>query len=230
MQAGRTSAQAAETASLLESFGIELSAGGLVVMTDFDKAASAYVHHSRVPVAVVAMALASPTFARGRFPKLRLVDVVAKAPSMDGREQRALATLCGASIDGLPEGSGRAPAFAAHLVDVIARHQLEAFFMRDARLSINGIDVRPRGVDHFNYRTDQRDDAAMADWRRAYKVLPPMRQMMVATIITLYRGAPDKTWLARLPSAWHVADAVATLKEGGVLRDWGRLVAQYPGR
>jgi hypothetical protein len=83
MQA-KTGARAAETTSLLESFGIELSAGGLVVMTDFAKAESAYVHHSRVPVAVVAMALASSTFARGRFPKLRLVDVVAKAPVMDG--------------------------------------------------------------------------------------------------------------------------------------------------
>ena len=40
MQA-KTDARAAETASLLESFGIELSAGGLVVMTDFAKAESA---------------------------------------------------------------------------------------------------------------------------------------------------------------------------------------------
>src|SRR6516165_12401450 len=123
MQA-KTDAAAAETASLLNSFGMELGAGGLVVMTDFAKAESAYIHHSTVPVAVVAMALASPTFARGRFPKLRLVDVVAKAPSMDGREQRALAAVCGTNIEGLPEGSGRAPAFAAHLIGVITRLSL----------------------------------------------------------------------------------------------------------
>jgi hypothetical protein len=79
-------------------------------------AAIAYIHHSSVPVAVVAMAVASPVFARGRFPKLRMVDVVAKAPAMDGREQRALATVCGASIESLPEGSGGAPMFAAHLL------------------------------------------------------------------------------------------------------------------
>ena len=48
MQA-KTDAQAAETASLLEIFGMELSAGGLLVMTDFAKAESAYIHHSRVP-------------------------------------------------------------------------------------------------------------------------------------------------------------------------------------
>ena len=55
MQA-KTDAQAAETTSLLESFSMELSAGGLLVMTDFAKAESAYIHHSRVPVAVVARA------------------------------------------------------------------------------------------------------------------------------------------------------------------------------
>src|SRR5215471_6354897 len=102
MQAANTGARAAYTASLLESFGIELSAGGLVVMTDFAKAERAYIHHSSVPVAVVAMAVASPVFARGRFPKLRLVELVAKVPAMDGRQMRALATVCGASVDGLP--------------------------------------------------------------------------------------------------------------------------------
>jgi hypothetical protein len=56
MQA-RTGVRTAETASLLESFGMELSADGLVVMTNFAKAENPYIHHSRVPVAVVAMAL-----------------------------------------------------------------------------------------------------------------------------------------------------------------------------
>jgi len=69
----------------------------------------------------------------------------------------------------------------------------------------------------------------MAEWRRAYKALPPVRQMMVATIIWLYRSEPDKTWLGRLPSTWHAADAIAALQEDGALRDWGRLVALYPG-
>ena len=116
MQA-KTDAKAAETASLLESFGIELSAGGLVVMTDFAKAERAYIHHTSGPVAVVAMAVASPTFARGRFPTLRLVNVVTKVPAMDRREMRALAMVCGANVD----SSSRASAFAAHLLDVIAR-------------------------------------------------------------------------------------------------------------
>src|SRR5262249_57109774 len=94
------------------------------------------------------------------------------------------------------------PAFAAHLLDVISRYQLDAFCLRDPSQSINGIDVRPRG---FDYRTSQVDAPAMAEWRRAYKALPLSRQMMVATIIWLYRGEQDKTWLVRLPSTWHPA-------------------------
>jgi hypothetical protein len=225
MQA-KTGARPAETALLLGSFGMELSAGGLVVMTDFVKAENAYIHHSTVPVAVVAMAIASPVFARGRFPKLRLVNVVAKAPAMDGREMRALAAVCGASLEGLPDGSGRSPTFAAHLLDVIARYELDALFTREPDRAINGIDVRPRGI---NWRTEQVDTVAMAEWRRAYKALPAARQMLVATIITLYSSEPDKTWLARLPSTWHAADAVAALLAAGALRDWVRLVALYPG-
>jgi hypothetical protein len=227
MQA-KTTAHAAETAAMLAEFGIELSARGLVV-TDFAKAAeSAYIHHSRVPVAVVAMALASPTFARGWFPKLRLVDVVARAPSMDGAEKRELAAVCGASVEDLPEGSARAPAFAAHLLDVITRYELDAFFTREPDRAVNGIDVRPRGIDR---RTDADavDPKAMTEWRRAFKAAPAVRQIMVATIICLYRGEADKLWLARTPSTWHAADAVATLVDAGALRDWGRLVALYPG-
>jgi hypothetical protein len=52
---------------------------------------------------------------------------------------------------------------------------------------------------------------------------------MVATILCLYRGEADKLWLARLPSNWHAADAVVALNDAGALRDWGRLIALYPG-
>jgi hypothetical protein len=227
MHAGKAGERAEEAASLLESFGIELSADGLMVMTDFSKAESAYIHHSTVPVAAVAMALASPTFARGRFPKLRLVDVVAKAPFIDGREKRALASVCGENINSeLLDGLGRAPAFAAHMLDVLDRFELGPFFTRVPDRAINGIDICPRGID---WRTEQVDADEMREWRRRYKALTAARQMLVATIITLYRGEPDKTWLARLPSTWHAADGVAALQEGGALRDWGRLVALYPG-
>jgi hypothetical protein len=69
----------------------------------------------------------------------------------------------------------------------------------------------------------------MTEWRRAFKAESTVRQIMVATIICLYRGDADKLWLSRTPSIWHAADAVATLVDAGALRDWGRLVALYPG-
>jgi hypothetical protein len=225
MQA-KTTAHAAETAALLAEFGIKLSAGGVVVMSDFAKAKNPYIHHSRVPVAVVAIALASPTFARGRFPKLRLIDVVMRAPAMDDAEKHALAAVSGVSIADVPRGASRAPAFAAHLVDVITRYELDAFFTRDPARSINGIDVRPRGLDP---RSEAVDAAAMTDWRRAYKAATTIRRIMVANIIVLYRGEADRTWLVRMSKSWHAADAIAALQQAGALRDWGRLVALYPG-
>jgi hypothetical protein len=39
---------------------------------------------------------------------------------MGGIEQRALAAVCGANVAGLPEGSGRAPAFVAALQEARA--------------------------------------------------------------------------------------------------------------
>jgi hypothetical protein len=54
MQA-KIDAPAAETASLLESFGMELSVGGLLVMTDFAKAESAYIHHRPSRVSCTAL-------------------------------------------------------------------------------------------------------------------------------------------------------------------------------
>ena len=75
-----------------------------------------------------------------------------------------------------------------------------------ARLSINSIDISPRG---FDYGTSEVDKEIMTEWRRRYKALPPARQMMVATTVTLYRREPDKTCLSRMPDTWHAADAVA---------------------
>ena len=49
---------------------------------------------------------------------------------MDGIEQRALAAVCGTSLEGLPEGSGRAPAFAAHLLYLIRRYELDSTLQR----------------------------------------------------------------------------------------------------
>jgi hypothetical protein len=196
------------------------------VTVDFDRAPGAPVHHSQVPVALVAWARASPVFARGLLPGTNLVDVVTKAPSMDGVEKAALAAVCGVKLDRLLVGSAAAPLFQAQLVRIIEGYSLEAFYFRDPRNAINGIDVRPRGV---NYHGNTIDQGAISTWRVAYRRLPPARKMLVATILWLYRGNVDKTWLKGQSCKWHAADAVEELAAVGALQDWGKLVALYPG-
>jgi hypothetical protein len=227
------------TMTLLRSLGVEFTPSSDVTI-DFTKAESAYIHHSSVPVAVTAFALVSPAFARGRFPKTRLVDLVAKRPVMDGRELTALARICGIDdidVDNMAMAGTLVHAFTDHLHAVIYRRGLDHLFGRDPkRPACNNIDVRPRGL---IWGTDKIDPPAMAAWRRAYKALATKdtsvvpagdaRQMMAATVMWLYRGGPDKTWLHRVTCGWHAADAITTLKKAGMLRDWAKLVALYPG-
>lgn len=210
---------------IVGAFGVAFGPSGWPIITDLAKAENAYVHHSCAPVALIAFALSSPAFARGRFPKMRLVDLIAKRPSMDGNEAIALGKLCRADVAKTMWPVSPALAFRLQLHHVIEEYNLEAFF-GTGHPAMNSIDVRPRGID---WRTDQVVDAEMKAWRQSYKALRPEIQMMVATILWLYRGGPDDLWMKRLPCAWHAADAVALLRDKDMLSDWGRLVALYPG-
>ena len=93
---------------------------------------------------------------------------------MDGGEVVALAALVGVEI--LPYRDPHL--FNEHLHDLIKRYQLSEFFVTGQK-SVQGIDVRPRGINWSNWKTDA---AEMAAWRRAYKDLPPSQQMLVATV------------------------------------------------
>lgn len=201
-------------------------AGQRLVIADLERAQTAYVHHSTLPAAMVAFAVASPTFARGRFPKMRLLDLVAARSKMDIAEIQALADAGGAEMDVPYDLRDAASAFQGQLIVVIEKYGLGALYDRYPEHRIGVIDVKPRGVNYSNYATIP---AEMAAWRAAYKQLPPVRQIMAATIMWLYRGGADKTWMERLPRAWHAADAIDILKLGDALRDWARLVALYPG-
>lgn len=209
-----------QTPELLQGLGVELTPAGSVVMSDLTRAENCYIHHSTEPVAAVAFALVSPAFSRGRFPKMKLVDLVTKVPCFDGSEAVALAALVGVEIPPYRD----AHSFNEHLHDLIKRYELGEFFITGQK-PVQGIDVRPRGVNWTNWKTDA---AAMAEWRRAYKNLPPSRQMLVATVMWMYRGR-DKMWMQRLPCSWHAADSIAVLKDAGSLRDWCKLAALYPG-
>lgn len=216
-----------DTQRLLGEFGVDLGPVGMVVLSDMPKAETCYIHHSRMPVALVAFALASPTFARGRFVKTRLVDLITKRPSMDGPEAIALGAVCGVDVSADMWPRSPAPAFREQLQRVIYRHGLDALFSRNPRRpACNEIDWRPRGID---LQTDEIIATEMQAWRRNFRALPRDRQMMAATVLWLYCGGePAKVWMRGLPS-WHAADAVDTLRAAGRLRDWGKLVALYPG-
>jgi hypothetical protein len=106
---------------------------------------------------------------------------------------------------------------------------LTRFFQRDQRPGRDSGHraIRPAAVDLVR---DEFIDAELKAWRRDYRALPAHQQMLLATIICLYRGEDDdNAWLKGLPKRWHIADAVSTLRSADALADWGRLIALYPG-
>lgn len=224
---GALARTANSTPRLLAEFGVEIGPGGIVVLSDMPKAETCHIHHSRMPVALVAFAQVSEVFALGRFPKTRLVDLVSKRPSMDGREAIALGAVCGVDVSAVMWPRSPAPAFCAQLQRVIYRYGIEDLFVRNPSRAINGIEWRPRGI---GPRTDAVIATEMQAWRRAFRAKPAHRQMMAATILWLYRGGPDKIWMKGMSAnTWSAANAIGTLRANGLLSDWGKLVALYPG-
>jgi hypothetical protein len=208
----------------LESFGAHIAAGDdRASFQDFEKAELAYVKHSAVPSGAVAFATISPAFARGRFPELTLEALVLKRPHMDHREAAALAAVCGEPLPDAPAPSG----FVDHLLDVIDRRALGAFYARyPERPASHSIDIRPRGIDRKSYDID---DAGLRDWHRTYGKLRTADPMMVATVMWLYCGSRNCPWLRRLLHGGHAAEAVRRRDPAGMLGDWAELGALYPG-
>jgi hypothetical protein len=66
-----------EVGRLLDEIGLAIGASQ-VELIDFQLASSCYIHHTRVPVALIGYALVSPEFARGRFPKFSFLDLIKK--------------------------------------------------------------------------------------------------------------------------------------------------------
>lgn len=212
-----------EVAELLDELGLAIGVYQVEII-DFKQAETCYIHHSRVPVAVTGYALVSPAFARGRFPKALFLGLVAKRPSMDETEAQALAAICGA--EATPPFWSNRPPFRAHLLDVIARYDLGAFFVPDEEKGDRQL-VRPAG---FNYGGDwDANPADLAKWRADYRKLPPERQLMVATIVRLYNSNETHWVVGRVPKNWHAAEGISILHGAGALADWARLVALYPG-
>ena len=213
----------------LASLGVEIDARGVVLFRDLGQAANCYIHHSSQPVAAAAYAMVSPIFAKGRFPNYTLINFLRKRPAMDGVEILAFEAVCGAPLE-LPEALGGVKFFNQILM-VLEKYSLSDFFVRTplGRRTVEDHHcVRPTGFD-FTLPNQPEIPGALKAWRTRYRLLSPVRQMMVATILTLYLTREDEFWMIRVPKDWHVADAIDLMRNEGVLEDWARVVGLYPG-
>ncbi|NHQ86845.1 hypothetical protein HA050_12020 [Iodobacter sp. HSC-16F04] len=216
------------TQKILDQFGLVIGLGGQTEIVDFYLAGECYVHHSSMPTALAGFTMVSPEFALGRFPKVSFIDFIQKRPAMDEREILAFAAVCG--IDVSPPFWSNPEPFAKHLWDVIARHQLDVFFERvegDSRLGDHYC-MRPRGGNWTD--PDQPElPNVLSQWRAEFRLLSLTKQLMVATILQLYRQGPDHYWMVRVPKKWHACEGINELKKSDALGDWARLYALYPG-
>jgi hypothetical protein len=81
----------------------------------------------------------------------------------------------------------------------------------------------------YNERTGEHYPDEMARWRADYRAMTPEQQMMVSTIVWLYRDGPDSIWLRRVPCTWRASEALHYMHDAGCLSLWLKLIARYPG-
>jgi len=212
-----------KVAKLLDELGLSLPILGRPEIIDFTQAETCYIHHTRVPTATVGYALVSPTFARGRFPKLLFVSMMDKRSAMDEFEVCAIADMCGADVT--PPFWGNPGPFTDQLHFIIDKYDLWGFFRRDE----NGQAGTPFSICPIGSGEEANSDV-LKKWRVDFKKLPDVRKMMVVAILGLYNArACNEHWLLRVPKSWHAVDGIQILRDNNALADWGKLFATYPG-
>lgn len=175
------------------------------------------------PLAVIELALRSPGAAKEHFPDYRLTRLVGSRLDLDDADVAQLGIIVGVEFGQRPGDLTRP--FDRHLRQVIASYGLETLFTNNGP-GIYHHAIRPAGYD-FNF--DEVIPVGMEQWRADYRAMPDERQMLAASIIWLYRAGKDNRWLRRVPCTWHAADAIRHMQLTGVLVEWVRLFALYPG-
>lgn len=212
-----------EVAQLLNELGLSIGANE-IEFSDLGRAETGYIHHTRVPVAATGYTLLSPSFARGRFPKLSYIGLMAKRPSMDETEVCALANLCG--IEVTPPFWGNPGPFTDHVFAVIEKYEMWDFFQRNEHATPG----TPFQIDPIGSREQDVNSPVLKMWRAKFKKLPDVRKMMVVAVLALYNDTACKEhWLHRVPKSWDAAEGINVLRYHGALADWAKLYALYPG-
>ncbi|MGH8449825.1 hypothetical protein [Pseudomonas sp.] len=81
----------------------------------------------------------------------------------------------------------------------------------------------------YNACTGEHYPEEMARWRAEFRAMSPEQQMVVTTIVWMYRSGPDSIWLRRVPCTWKASEALHYMRDAGCLSLWLSLVARYPG-
>ncbi|MDP9523607.1 hypothetical protein [Pseudomonas putida] len=220
----------AEAYTLLNELGIFKSSTGEWAFIDMKTVSSCYIHHSRTPVAVAAYAAIDPIFAAGRIPNYALVDLIVKIPFMDAAEYTALAIICGAEPPLFPSAAQRGEIFGETAWKIVNDYGLESCFTQVRPYGDEGrhYTMRPQG---FDYNHSEPIPELLKAMRKAYRSMEPVQQIMVLTLLHLYRGERDKVFLiGGCPTKIAAAEALKILRQDGeALRIWAHLVSHYAG-
>ncbi|MFJ3155048.1 hypothetical protein ACIPIX_12975 [Pseudomonas protegens] len=81
----------------------------------------------------------------------------------------------------------------------------------------------------YNACTGENYPEEMARWRAYFRAMSPEQQMVVSTIVWMYRSGPDSIWLRRVPCTWTASEALHYMHDAGCLSLWLQLIGRYPG-
>lgn len=205
---------------IFQRIGIAISGDGVRVIA-LEKAREALQVSHLWPIAALAILLADCED-DGGVNNARLSQVISCRRDMDIAEVAAFSRLCGSTNDQF-SGVTCDAEFHLELRRIIHKYRLWAFF-NGAGPGIEHRGIMPSAYDAL---TGEVRSHEMAQWRANYRTLSPERQIILATIVWLYRGGSDSVWLRRVPINWTVEQGVKILQEKQALSDWGALISKW---
>ncbi|MDI6949513.1 hypothetical protein QML88_22200 [Serratia sp. Se-RSmG] len=178
--------------------------------------------HGALDIDEVGQLLRRLSGTRETWGELRLDRLVKLLLDIDEPDARELEQLLQARPDVFARS---APGFYSVLLDAIRELGLQRLFCASSQGEFHR-SVCPAAYDE---RAGEIHPLEMEQWRAEFRAMAPERQMIAATIIWLYQSGSDSTWLRRVPCSWRADEALHYLYDTGVLAQWIRLIARFPG-